>query len=223
MPVDVPPVSVRYRCRTHLIEQRTGCGTTGLSKSADNARIASAGAENGPLEPVGEARLEGGVPRSRGWFVVSVRDGQWKTGELGSYCSFQGAGEARFPELGVNLRLVRPGVPMSRYHQEENEEAFLVLRGECLLIVEGEERPLRQWDFFFSPPWTKHVIVGAGTEPALVFAVGRPTGGAINYPADEVARRSGAASQEDTSDPARAYSGIARATPGPVPRDLPLD
>ena len=47
------------------------------------------------------------------------------------------------------------------YHGESNQD-FLVLSGECLLLVEGEERLLRAWDFFHSPAWTEHVLVGAG-------------------------------------------------------------
>jgi uncharacterized cupin superfamily protein len=142
---------------------------------------------------VDEAKLvkrEGGlVPEDDGWFVVNARDARWTTSRLGDYCGFEG--EAGFPQLGINLSVLPPGVPMAMYHEEDCQEGFLVLAGECLLIVEGEERPLRAWDFFHCPPRTAHVILGAGDRPALVLAVGaRP--GEARYPADPAARRHGA-------------------------------
>jgi uncharacterized cupin superfamily protein len=163
-----------------------------------------------------EARLEDGVPQTRGWFVVNARDAGWSHNELGAYCSFEGR-EARFAELGINLNVLPPGRPMAMYHEEEGEEAFLVLRGECLLVVEGQERPLRQWDFVFCPPWTKHVIVGAGNEPALVLAAGARGKRGLNYPVDDAAVRRGAGVEEETTEPARAYAAFTRPQPGPAP------
>lgn len=54
----------------------------------------------------------------------------------------------------------------------DDQEDFLVLAGEALAIVEGEEHPLRRWDFVHCPPGTSHVIIGAGEGPCLVLAVG---------------------------------------------------
>jgi uncharacterized cupin superfamily protein len=68
-----------------------------------------------------------------------------------------------FPDLGVTLAVIWPGQPSGLYHAETNQEDFLVLAGECVLLVEGEERPLRAWDFVHCPPGTAHVFVGAGT------------------------------------------------------------
>ena len=110
-------------------------------------------------------------PQAAGWFVVNARDAPWFHNELGGYCGFEGRDDAAFDELGINLNMLLPGKPMAMYHEEPGQEGFLVLRGECLLIVEGEERPLRAWDFFHCPSHTKHVLVGAGNEPALVLAV----------------------------------------------------
>jgi uncharacterized cupin superfamily protein len=73
--------------------------------------------------------------------------------------------------LGVNLAVLEPGEPNSMYHWETETEAFLVLSGEALLIVEGEERPLQQRDFVYCPPKTEHVIVGAGDGPSVVLAM----------------------------------------------------
>ena len=163
-----------------------------------------------------EARLENGVPQSAGWFVVNARDARWTHNELGSYCPFEGRGAAQFEQVGINLNVLPQGAPMAMYHEEPGQEDFLVLEGECLLIVEGEERPLKQWDFVHCPPQTKHVIVGAGATPALVLAVGARKGGAT-YPIDEVAVRRRAGVDHEVSSPAEAYAGYSEPTEGPAP------
>ncbi len=168
---------------------------------------------------VPEAKLENGVPQDAGWFVVNARQSRWLHSELGAYCGFEGEGEAHFDQLGVNLNVLPPGVPMAMYHEEPGQEDFLVLRGECLLIVEGAERHLRQWDFVHCPPQTKHVIIGAGTEPALVLGVGARKGQAT-YPFDETAVRHGAGTEQATDSPAEAYAKYSRPEPGPAP-ELP--
>jgi uncharacterized cupin superfamily protein len=125
-------------------------------------------------------------------------------------CDFEG--EARFPQLGINLRALQPGEPMAMYHWESDQEDFLVLAGEALLIVEGEERPLRPWDFVHCPAGTKHVIVGAGDAPCLLLAVGareRSRGpGWGGYTVDEVALRHGAGVEEETTDMKQAYAHL---------------
>ena len=45
--------------------------------------------------------------------------------------------------MGINLAVLEPGQPNCMYHGEDEQEDFLVLSGECLLLVEGEERRLR--------------------------------------------------------------------------------
>ncbi len=145
------------------------------------------------------------------WFVRNAREARWLANELGSFCNFEDD-DARFPELGVNLNVVEPGRPMCLYHREPHQEGFLVLRGECLLIVEGEDVPLRQWDYFHCPPDVAHVIVGAGDTPSLVLAVGSrlgPKGGGM-YPVDDDAVSHGAGVEVETSDPARAYARFSR-------------
>lgn len=168
---------------------------------------------------VDEAKLDGGVPVSEGWFVVNARDARWTHNEMGAYCAFEGDGEAAFSELGLNLNVLPPGAPMAMYHEEPGQEDFLVLRGECILIVEGVERPLRRWDFVHCPPHTKHVIVGAGDTPALVLAVGARKGGAT-YPVDELAVRHRAGVDHEVATPAEAYAAYSRPVEGPAP-DLP--
>jgi uncharacterized cupin superfamily protein len=117
----------------------------------------------------------GFAPKGDGWFVLNAREGQWwQRGGRGVLCDFEGAGEGDtdFQQLGVNLTLLGPGEPMAMYHWEADQEDFLVLSGEALLIIEGEERTLREWDFVHCPPGTNHTIVGAGDSPCLVLAVG---------------------------------------------------
>ncbi|HKT44533.1 MAG TPA: cupin domain-containing protein [Gaiellaceae bacterium] len=141
------------------------------------------------------------------WFVLNARDAEWSDSTMGKYCPFEPGGE-RFRQMGFNLNVLAPGEPMAMYHRENGQEGFLVLDGDCVLVVEGEERPLRKWDYFHCPPGVAHVIVGAGDRPALVLAVGsRMHPGGLFYPADPVARKHGAAPAADTADPKEAYAG----------------
>ena len=104
------------------------------------------------------------------------------------------------------------------YHRESNQEDFLVLAGEAILIVEGDERPLRQWDFVHCPPPTKHIIVGAGERPCLVLAVGARQGEPEDwggYTPDETARRHGVSVEAETTDARQAYAGLPPRQPTP--------
>ncbi len=106
---------------------------------------------------------------------------------MGGYCSFEG--EERFPEFGLNLNRLPPGAPMAMYHHEPYQEGFLVLDGEAVLIIEGEERALKRWDYVHCPRDVPHVIVG-GPTGAFVLAVGSRTGPrGVGYPVDEAALR----------------------------------
>ena len=161
-----------------------------------------------PLEPT----EQGLVPQEEGWFVLNARDAQWQAAPgRGAVCNFEG--HADFPQVGINLRVLAPGEPMSMYHWEADQEDFLVVAGDALLIVEGEERPLRQWDFVHCPPETKHTIVGAGSGPCIVVAVGardRSTGGPDwgGYTVDEAAIRHGAGVEQETTDQDVAYGHV---------------
>ena len=141
-----------------------------------------------------------------GWFVLNARETRWRDyGPLGAACDFEG--KRPFKQLGINLTVLKPGEPMSIYHSESHQEGFLVLAGECLLIVEGEERPLKAWDFFHCPGGTAHVIVGAGRDPAVVLGVGARGGRkGIAYPAAPAAIALGAGVEEETAEPAVAYA-----------------
>jgi mannose-6-phosphate isomerase-like protein (cupin superfamily) len=155
---------------------------------------------------VPEAQLvtteHGLVPKGQGWFVVNARETQWwERKGRGVLCEFEGAGfegAADFEQLGVNLTVLDPGEPMSMYHRENDQEDFLLLAGEALAIVEGEERPLRQWDFVHCPAGTAHVIIGARDR-----SIG-PDWGA--YTVDEAAQRHGAGVEHETTVPGEAYA-----------------
>jgi uncharacterized cupin superfamily protein len=151
------------------------------------------------------------VPEGEGWFVVSAREARWWENELGGYCGFEG--QPRFSQLGINLNVLPPGMPMAMYHRENDQEDFLVLAGEAVLVIENEERPLKAWDFVHCPGGTDHVIVGTGDRPCLVLAVGARTGaGGLVYPESEAAQRHGAGVERETSDPKEAYARFSRIT-----------
>ena len=151
--------------------------------------------------------------RTDSYFVANVRDLRWQENELGASCEFDKHRE-RFPEFGINLTVLQPGQPMTMYHCERYQEGFFVLRGECRLIVEGREVQLRQWDYFHCPPDVAHAIVGAGTRPSLVLAVGNRIGpNVIFYPRNETALKRGAGVEQDTPDPREAYAPFTRPAP----------
>jgi uncharacterized cupin superfamily protein len=164
---------------------------------------------------VPESKLEqtehGLVPKGEGWFVLNLRDAAWRHAEgRGAVClaldDFEGERQAE--QLGVNPFVLMPGESMAMYHWEADQEAFLVVAGEAVLIVEGEERQLRAWDFVHCPPHTKHVVVGTGSGPCVVIAVGARARDELGFPADEAARRHGASVEEGTLDGGVAYASV---------------
>jgi uncharacterized cupin superfamily protein len=164
--------------------------------------------------PVPEAKLAdtevGKKPEGDGWFVVNVADAvsMGVDDNLYGFIFDGGPGPAGFQQFGINVRVLGPGKPAAMYHAESGQEAFLVLQGEAVLLVEDEERPLKQWDFVHCPPNTAHVIVGAGDGPCIVLMVGaRNAGTELVFPQSDVAAKHGVSVDEDTDDRAVAYSG----------------
>src|ERR671933_568595 len=102
----------------------------------------------------------------------------------------------QWPDMGVNVQVMQPGQPNCKYHHEPVQEDFLVLAGECIVILDGEERPLRQWDFVHCPAGVEHVFVGAGDGPCAVLMIGSRRLAAAHYPVNEVAARHGASATE---------------------------
>ena len=169
---------------------------------------------------VSEADLEqtghGLVPAAAGWFVLNARDAAWTDRHgRGFICMFEG--EQEFPQIGINLQVLGPGEPMAMYHWEADQEDFLVLAGEAVLVVEGVERRLRAWDFVHCPAGTEHVVVGAGDPHCVILAVGardlstgEDWGG---YTVDAAALRLGAGVEHATTDPRAAYASYPEREP----------
>jgi uncharacterized cupin superfamily protein len=180
---------------------------------------------------VPEAKLietDGGLePEGPGWFVVNAADATWWNGPFGSWSVFEGerGSPAEFAEYGINIHVLEPGKPNSMYHGEDAQEDFLVLTGECILLVEGQERRLKAWDFVHFPPWTEHVLVGVGDEPCAVLMVGsRREGDGVLYPASELARSFGAGVEVETRDGKVAYASYPDSVRArPAPRGLPWE
>jgi uncharacterized cupin superfamily protein len=170
---------------------------------------------------VPEAKLvpteTGFVPEGEGWYVLNARESQWhRTDDMGTFCTFEG--DVRFTELGIGFHVLWPGQPNGLYHAEEAQEDVLVLSGECLLLVEGQERPLGPWDFVHCPPGTEHIFVGAGSGPCvLIMAGSRRPGRPIVYPVNELAQRHRAGVDHETTSAQEAYAPYARPRPGPAP------
>jgi uncharacterized cupin superfamily protein len=169
------------------------------------------------LRPVPEAPLRetkfGLVADVDGWFVVNARDARWRNfGPFGNNCDFEG--KRPFRQLGINLSVLEPGQGIGLYHRENAQEGFLVLAGTCTLIVEDEERELKTWDFFHSPPQTHHMIVASGNEPAVVLAVGGrglPRKGLV-YPVSKTAGKHGVSVKKGTADPSEAYADFPKSS-----------
>jgi uncharacterized cupin superfamily protein len=158
------------------------------------------------------------APQGEGWFVLNVRDAVWLRNEqFGARTSFETGGRVSrelpeleqqpFRQVGVTVYVLPPGKPSTLYHAESEQESFLVVQGQCLLLVEGRERVLRPWDFFYCAPHTKHAFIGIGDEPCVIVMVGsRSPNGTILYARDETALEHGAAVEQETGSPHEAYA-----------------
>jgi uncharacterized cupin superfamily protein len=156
------------------------------------------------------------------WSVRNVREMKWwDRGPRGSVALLV---EDDGAQVGVNLFVLGPGQPMSMYHWEADQEGFLVLSGEALLIVDGQERPLRQWEYFHKPAGVSHTIVGAGSGLSAILAIGArehqdgPDWG--GYPLSDLAMKHDAASPEETNDPNVAYARFPARQEGEFPEGV---
>lgn len=172
-----------------------------------------------------EARLEdvgsGVTPVTPGWFTVNVGAAAWIRSEaFGSRCVFESSPRVlahrpdvdpqRFTQAGFTLVVLNPGQPSGLYHAESSQENFLVLSGTCLLLIEEQERTLHAWDFVHCPPGTRHIFVGAGEEPCVIFMIGVRSGeNAIHYPVSQVSLEHNAGVNAETDSPSQAYEGFA--------------
>jgi uncharacterized cupin superfamily protein len=144
---------------------------------------------------------------SEGWFVLNLGDALAVRNEEKGGASYPiESQEHPFEKLGVHLRVLWPGDPNALYHSESAQEGFLVLSGECTLIVEDEERGLRQWDYFHCPAATRHVLIGAGEGPCSILMIGTRPDEPIRYPVSEIAAKYGASVATATGVPDEAYA-----------------
>jgi quercetin dioxygenase-like cupin family protein len=161
---------------------------------------------------VNEAKIEqtetGLVPADDGWFVLNVADIGWaRVDGGGTWCSFE-APSSRSPLLGIGVHVLWPGETPGFYHAESNQEGFLVLSGECIAVVEGEERRMKQWDYLHCPPGTAHITIGAGEGPCAILMVGtRAPDERIEYRVEPAAAKHGASVEVATDSPKQAYAG----------------
>jgi uncharacterized cupin superfamily protein len=176
--------------------------------------------EQGTAEAPLQATAAGLVPAGAGWFIVNTaRAAGWRSPRFGESVHFEGAW--RFPQFGINVRRLAPGQPSGLYHREATQEAYLILRGSAIAIIEGQERLVGAGDLVHLPAGTAHTIVGAGREPCVVVMVGARSGEPHGeYPPSAAAANHGAASRDATSDPAVAYAGVEPAVPAAI--DLQL-
>ena len=160
-------------------------------------------------DSIHEAQLKktetGVIPQGDGWFVLNARDVSWiQSEERGQDTDFEGDQDWR--QLGFRIQVLSAG-QRGRYHRESGQEDFLVVAGECVLVIEGEERRLKAWDFVHCPPWTEHVFVGAGEGPCVIVMAGSRAGGFdVVYPVNEAAAKHAASVLQETSKPAEAYA-----------------
>ncbi len=161
-----------------------------------------------------EKTENGHKPTGPGWYILNAADSRWTTHDkFGVSNRFEGE---RWPHLGLHLHILEPGQPACYYHRESMQEGFLVLSGEALVVIEGEERPLRAWDYVHCPAGTDHVFVGAGSGPCTILMIGaRDPEMSLHYPVHEVPGKYGACAAQPTDNPREAYADITR--PRPLP------
>jgi uncharacterized cupin superfamily protein len=154
-------------------------------------------------------------------FVVNVADAPaFAHSRRATIIDFEPEG-VRWPDTGVNIQVMQPGQPNSRYHSEPVQEDFLVLEGDCIVILDGEERRLRQWDYVHCPAGVEHVFVGAGDRPCAVLMIGSRRLDEAHYPVNEVAAKYDASVAEETDDPAKAYADWRQEARREVPSPWP--
>jgi uncharacterized cupin superfamily protein len=163
---------------------------------------------------VDEARIEdtehGRLPAGKGWFILNLGEMPWETVPgFGAWRDFNWDQKPGEPNIGFHIHVLQPGENFGYYHAEDAQEGFIVLSGECLTIVEGQERRMRQWDYLHSPPGTAHVMVGAGDGPCALLMFGSPDPRRkVEWIADETAAKHGASVERTTGRDAEAYGDL---------------
>jgi uncharacterized cupin superfamily protein len=157
------------------------------------------------------------------WSVRNVRDLEWWDYGPAGFAALLVEDEDEDRQVGVNLFVLEPGQPMAMYHWEADQEGFLVLSGEAVLVIDGEERTIRQWDYVHCPPGIPHTRIGAGSGPCVILAIGARDhqrdddwGG---YPYSELAMKHNASAEEDTTSSEVAYARFPKRKPGAFNED----
>jgi uncharacterized cupin superfamily protein len=157
-----------------------------------------------------EARIEetevGRVPADDGWYILNLSEIRWATVPGGgTWCGF-GSPDHPSDRIGIGVHILWPGDAPGFYHEEDDLEGFLVLSGECIAIVEGQERRMGPWDYLHSPSGTRHIMVGAGDGPCAILMYGtRHEDATILYPVDAAAAKHGWSVATETDSPDEAY------------------
>ena len=157
-----------------------------------------------------EAKIDdtehGRVPADGGWHILNLSEMQWATVEGGgTWCGFGSPAEPS-DRIGIGVHVLWPGESPGFYHEESGLEGFLVLSGECIAVVEGEERRMGPWDYLHSPGGTRHITVGAGDGPCAILMYGTRTPDAgILYPVEPAAAKYGHSVATETESPKEAY------------------
>jgi uncharacterized cupin superfamily protein len=197
---DGPPQSRRIERGTRELKE-TGSGPS-RGPRPGSASLANMSADEAKIEQSDE----GAVVASPGWFVLNAAEMSWMRDDKGGEWMDFGSPEGEFQQYGIGVHVLHPGQVNGLYHSESVQEDFFVLSGECLLLVEEQERRLKAWDFVHFAPGTRHICIGAGDGPCAILMVGaRGPGKKLHYPVTELAQKHGAAAPEETDDPREAY------------------
>jgi uncharacterized cupin superfamily protein len=155
-----------------------------------------------------EKTPEGQVPVGGGWFILNLGEMAWMAiPGFGIACGFDNPdADPSQPGIGVHVHVLEPGEANGYYHAEAAQEGFIVLSGECIAVVEGEERRMRRWDYLHSPPGTEHITIGAGDQPCAILMFGSADPGRkIEWIANETAAKHGASVAQTTDRYREAY------------------
>ena len=158
-------------------------------------------------------------PADDGWFILNLSQMSWSSSAGGGIWNACEAPGDRWP-IGIGVHILHPGDAPGFYHAEGNQEGFLILSGECVAIVEGQERRMGPWDYLHCPPGTAHIVVGAGEGPCAVLMVGQ-RGGGVRYLPDDVAARHGKSVERESDSAREVYADRPPIVPSPSPWPLP--
>jgi quercetin dioxygenase-like cupin family protein len=173
-----------------------------------------------------EETPEGRVAVDGGWFILNLAEMAWETVPgFGVWRGFDGPNsDSEQPGAGVHVHVLKPGEANGHYHAEAAQEGFLVLSGECIAVVEGQERRMRRWDYLHSPSGTAHITVGAGEAPCAILMFGSPDPSRkVEWIAHETAAKHGASVARTTGSADEAYGELPPTVRCPPPAPFGLD